>query len=97
MPPTGVPHSQENAPPEDPTVGPCLGSYRGPRRGAFSYGRGIPVKLFRNEQVFDKKEEFEGSAAAAEVLCKALRAADLLVEVEEVFAAIPEEVLAAVP
>ena len=28
---TGVPHSQENAPPEDPTVGLCLGSWGGAR------------------------------------------------------------------
>ena len=29
--PTGVPHLQENAPPQDPTVGLCLGSQGGPR------------------------------------------------------------------
>lgn len=46
---------------------------------AHTKGRGV-VK------VFDKKEEFEGSAVAAELLCQALRAADLLVEVEELFA-----------
>ena len=28
---TGVPHLQENAPPWDPTVGLCLGSWGGPR------------------------------------------------------------------
>jgi hypothetical protein len=41
---TGVPHSQENAPPWDPTVGLCLGSYRGfIGRWAFSWGRSTPV------------------------------------------------------
>ena len=30
--------------PQDPTVGPCLGSYGGPRGGGrFSYERGTPV------------------------------------------------------
>ena len=30
---TGVPRSQENASPQDPTVGLCLGPYGGPRGG----------------------------------------------------------------
>ena len=30
---TGVPRLQENATPEDPTVGLCLGAYGGPRGG----------------------------------------------------------------
>jgi len=41
--PTGVPHLQENAPPRDPTVGLCLGSWGGPRGWAFCYWRGTPV------------------------------------------------------
>jgi hypothetical protein len=40
---TGVPCSYENAFPEDPTVGLCLGPYAGPRGRAFSYERGTPV------------------------------------------------------
>jgi len=38
----GVPGSCNNAFPEDPTVGLCLGAYGGPRGGAFSYERGTP-------------------------------------------------------
>jgi len=30
-------------PPQDPTVGLCLGRYGGPRAGALSYERGNPV------------------------------------------------------
>jgi hypothetical protein len=42
---TGVPRSQETAPPWDPQVGLCLGPYGGPRkRGAFSYERGTPAR-----------------------------------------------------
>ena len=36
--PTEVPHSQEIAPPQDPTVGLCLGSERGPRLVGVSLG-----------------------------------------------------------
>ena len=39
---TGEPRL-ESATPLDPTVGPCLGSYGGPRGGGGSYERGIPV------------------------------------------------------
>ena len=41
--PTGVPQLQENAPPWDPTVGLCPGSWGVPRGWVFSYGRGAPV------------------------------------------------------
>ena len=40
---TGIPRVLEIATPWDPAVGPCLGSYGGPRGGAFSYERGTPV------------------------------------------------------
>ena len=33
---TGIPRSQETAPPQDPTVGLCLRPYGGPREGSCS-------------------------------------------------------------
>jgi len=39
----GVPRSKETAPPQDPTVGLCLGPHGSPRGGAVSYERGTPV------------------------------------------------------
>jgi len=43
--PTGLNRLQETAPPYDPTVGPCPGSYGGPRgEGAVSYERGAPAQ-----------------------------------------------------
>ena len=44
---TGVPRSYENAPPWDPTVGLCLGTYGDPRRVGVSYERGTPVHFCR--------------------------------------------------
>ena len=41
---TGVLCLSETATPKDPTVGPCSGSYGGPR-GAFYCGQGTPVPL----------------------------------------------------
>ena len=42
---TGVPHLQENAPLEDPSVGLCLEGPSGvPGGQAFSYERGTPVQ-----------------------------------------------------
>ena len=38
----GVPRSQEIAPPLDPAVGLCVGTYGAPGGGAFSYERGTP-------------------------------------------------------
>jgi hypothetical protein len=35
---------KKTPPPQDPTVGRCLGSYGGPRRWAFPYTRGTPVE-----------------------------------------------------
>ena len=40
--PTWVPPFEENAPPQDPTVGLCLGTYDVPVGGAFSYERSTP-------------------------------------------------------
>ena len=40
---TGVPRSQETAPPQDPRVGLCLGPYGGPKEVGVSYKRGTPV------------------------------------------------------
>ena len=39
----GVPRSEETAPPQDPTVGLCLGPYGGTRGYGFFYERGAPV------------------------------------------------------
>ena len=46
---TGVPHSEEIAPPSGPTVGVCLGPYGGPRGVAISYERGIHVMASMRE------------------------------------------------
>ena len=40
---TGVPRSQENAPPQVPTAGLCVGPYGGPRGKAVPHERGIPA------------------------------------------------------
>ena len=40
---TGVPRSYENAPPEDPKGGLCLGPYDGPGEGWGSYEQGTSV------------------------------------------------------
>ena len=49
----GVPHLQENAPPQDPTMSLCLGSYGDPRGWAFSFEQGAPVQrdVANNERV----------------------------------------------
>ena len=45
MEPAGLPRSSETPPSWENTVGLDLGSYGGPRGGAFSYERGAPVNL----------------------------------------------------
>jgi hypothetical protein len=44
---TGVPRSQKNVPPQDPTVALRLGPYGGPKGWAVSHERGTPVGVHK--------------------------------------------------
>jgi len=41
---------KKTPPPQDPTVGLCLGPYGGPRGWAFSYERGTPVGASKQQE-----------------------------------------------
>jgi hypothetical protein len=65
---TGVPRLQETATPLVPIVGPCLGSYCGPRGAAVSYEQGTPASL-KEEEI----EENEGRLATPSSQTHAVR------------------------